>query len=177
MPSRDEGLERCRRAKRHHRNVGVFGVRHEGHVRRHNANPTALRRRCGRRVSDDGSIVPNERDQRAPERKGAAHGVEADLLPRELVCGTSRSSPRARSRLVLSHAARLRPAGDTAPAADLSALTHQIREPLAGRGERRPKRRDIARRVHPQPVACGHFIEDECAAAHQRVEHARRPPR
>ena len=124
-------------------------------------------------VSDDGSIVPNERDQRAPERKGAAHGVEADLLPRELVAerraplrerclGAFLLTPRVFDELqVLFGPLIVRSADD------------EVREPLAGRGERRPKRRDIARGVGPRPVACGHFVEDERAAAHERVEDAR----
>ena len=172
MPSGDERLERCRRAKRHHRDVSVFGVRHEGHVRRHNANPTPLRRRCGRRLSDDGSIVPNERDQRAAERKGPAHGIQPDFFARELVAercaplrerclGSFLLTPRVFDQLeILLRPLIGRPSDD------------EIREPLTGRGERRPERRQVARRLGPEPLPRGHFIQDERTAAHERVEHA-----
>src|SRR4051794_20164904 len=97
----------------------------------------ALRRRCRRRVSDDGSIVPNERDQCAAERQGAAQGVEAAFLAREPVAercvplregglGSFFLTPRVFDQpQILLWPLIARAADD------------EVREPLTGRSERR----------------------------------------
>ena len=137
---------------------------------------TRIRRPCGAAVVVVSPmmvrLVPNERDQSASERERPAHRIQPDFLARELVaerCAPLRErclgsfflTPRVFDELQILLGPLIARSADD-----------EVCEPLTRRGERRPEWRDIARRVGPQPLARGHFVEHERAAAHERVEDA-----